>query len=897
MISTALFATHNRAGEITIEQTGDLSIKATITTYTKTSSVAADKDSLEIIWGDGSTEWLVRSNGNGEGEPLENDIKFNVYIGTHTYPGRATYKIGMIDPNRNGLVLNLNNGNSDQIAFYLETTFTFLNPQFQAYNNSPLLLQPPVDVGYVGQPFIHNPNAFDQEGDSLAYEWITPSMAPGQQATGYIHPHYVQAGVDNQITFNEVTGDFYWDAPQQIGEYNIAILIKEYREGELISSIVRDMQIRILEGNNMPPEIETIDEICVIAGDTVHFTVTATDPDIPEQLVELTALGGPLSYPNQPATFAVPMGFQTQPVKGVFNWVTPCEAISDQYYTVVFKAEDNFSTSQDTFGLSTLKTVRIKVVAPPPQDLQANLESGYVDISWENPYLCEDAANDFFQGFSIWRRNSSMDVPLDTCNPELTGYELLVLDWKEIQNGRYTYRDNTVERGKNYCYRILGEFARTSQGGNPYNRVKSLRSEEICVQLERDIPLITHVSVLETDVDTGQVEIRWSKPLADDLDTIVNAPPYKYELYRGEGMNPANMMLISSFTSNSYWAANDTAFIDNNLNTKEKAYSYKVAFYVNGETDTLGETNQASSVYLSIVPSDATNTLTWEQKVPWENTAYHIYRRDNATGVFDSISTTTNETYRDEGLNNEEEYCYYIKSKGTYSLPNIIDPIFNLSQIQCAIPIDDTPPCPPVLQVFNNCDEVHNTTLASAIENALSWTNPNETCEDTDDVAGYNIYYSPNENTDFVLLTNLNGENDTTYTHQPSEMSVAGCYVVTAIDAKGNESERSNVICLDNCPYYSLPNVFTPNGDGDNDLFIPFPYRYIAKIDLKIYDRWGGLVFATQDPDINWNGTNLQGEKLPTSAYFYVCKVFEQRINGVVEQAGKPLSGYIHILE
>ena len=62
-------ATHNRAGEISISQVGDctssLTVKATITTYTKTSSIQADRDTLFICWGDGKCEKIGRSNGGG----------------------------------------------------------------------------------------------------------------------------------------------------------------------------------------------------------------------------------------------------------------------------------------------------------------------------------------------------------------------------------------------------------------------------------------------------------------------------------------------------------------------------------------------------------------------------------------------------------------------------------------------------------------------------------------------------------------------------------------------------------------------------------------------------------------------------------------------------------------
>ncbi len=67
----------------------------------------------------------------------------------------------------------------------------------------------------------------------------------------------------------------------------------------------------------------------------------------------------------------------------------------------------------------------------------------------------------------------------------------------------------------------------------------------------------------------------------------------------------------------------------------------------------------------------------------------------------------------------------------------------------------------------------------------------------------------------------------------------AGCYYVTAVDRSGNECP-SNTVCKDNCPYYELPNVFTPNGDGSNDLFTPFPCpRFVQSVSFVVHNRWG----------------------------------------------------------
>ena len=118
----------------------------------------------------------------------------------------------------------------------------------------------------------------------------------------------------------------------------------------------------------------------------------------------------------------------------------------------------------------------------------------------------------------------------------------------------------------------------------------------------------------------------------------------------------------------------------------------------------------------------------------------------------------------------------------------------------------------------------------------------------------------------------------------------------TAIDSFDNESRFSNIICVDNCPVYNLPNTFTPNGDGDNELFIPTsPYRFIDHVGFKVFNRWGQLVFETQDRDILWNGKDKNtGKDLAEGVYFYTADIFEIRIGGVL-LAEKSLNGYIHI--
>lgn len=903
-------ATHNRAGEITYRIIEGLTIEATITTYTKASSVAADRDTLEICWSEfGPCEKVGRVNGpNNQGELLPNDTKVNKYVAIHTYPGIAHYVISMTDPNRNGGILNVNFPNSENIPFHLETTVTFFNPTFQGENNSPILSQPPIDIACIGQEFIHNPSAWDPDGDSLSYELIVPLQSINSQVPNYEFPSEVNESINDGHSLNSITGTFTWTSPQEIGEYNIAMYIIQYRNGVPIDTMIRDMQILVVDCDNMPPVIETINEVCVIAGDVVEFDVVATAPlSESTQQVDLLAFGAPLDLDFSPAVLNVAPGYQAQPLTGTFRWETKCEHIAEQFYTVTFRAADDFPiiSFQDTLYLSTLKIVRIKVIGPPPEDLQAEPGNGWVDLSWELPYACDQVMDEYFQGFNVWRKEGANAVPIDTCNPGLegSGYTLLTLSpIIDIVDNRYYYEDLDVERGKTYCYRVEARFARLSAAGQPFNWVSSLPSDSICVQLSRDIPLITNVTVLSTDTNDGEIEVKWSKPDPEDLDTIQNPGPYIYEVYRAVGVSPpdSDFQLVpgSTVSVDNFYEAVDTIFNDSGLNTVDQAYSYKIAFYATGLPEPNGFTQAASSVFLSIASTDNINNLSWDFDVPWDNLRYTVYRQNNLN-TFDSIGTTIEPFYSDTGLINGVEYCYKVQSIGSYGIDRIINPIINDSQEECGIPLDTIPPCPPTLEVSNICDDLGagesvNCESIDNLFNILNWTNPIDICEDTDDVVTYNVYYAPFEGADFQLIDTIPLSTITDYEHFPN-FGIAGCYAVTAVDTFFNESAFSNIVCKDNCPIYNLPNVFTPNQDGANDMFIPYPYCFIESIEIQVFNRWGNLVFETTDPDINWDGKNLQGKDLAEGVYFYTCKVFEQRVSGIVRNP-EILRGTIQII-
>ncbi len=179
--------------------------------------------------------------------------------------------------------------------------------------------------------------------------------------------------------------------------------------------------------------------------------------------------------------------------------------------------------------------------------------------------------------------------------------------------------------------------------------------------------------------------------------------------------------------------------------------------------------------------------------------------------------------------------------------------------------------------------------------NTLQWESPASLCpEEGADVQAYDLYYARNEESEFSLIASIDDPSIINFEHR-AENGLAGCYKIVAIDTLGNRSPFSNTVCVDNCPFYQLPNTFTPNGDGQNDLFTPFPYCFITSVKFKAFNRWGQVVFETSDPAINWDGNNLAGQALASGTYYYTCAVFENRFSNE-EQSSQLLSGFIELI-
>ena len=508
--------------------------------------------------------------------------------------------------------------------------------------------------------------------------------------------------------------------------------------------------------------------------------------------------------------------------------------------------------------------MNIRVLGPAPVLTNIIPEGKFMKLSWK-PYGTSSIA-----GFNIYRKEGKSTFSPDSCTNGIPGSVGFVKVGYTQGSSAVTFTDTENELGLQfgveYTYRIVAVYS---------NGTESKVSNEISSSLVSGIPLITNVSVLNTSVTDGSIYLAWQKPVIPD--TIPG--PFKYFIYRSEGITGSDYHLIDSVKTTDL---NDTVYINTLINTQFKGYIYKIELYNNkpGNRYMLGDPGIASSLFMEVTPGDRKAKIAVKRNVPWINSRYDIYRLNETTLKYDSVGSSQMIEFNDPGLENGKQYCYYIKSIGNYLKDDYPKNLINLSQTGCITPVDNEAPCPPDLKVSSQCDSLYN---------KLSWSVTDPDC--FADIAGYKIYYKQTSAENLGLLLSIDNKNIFKFNHSAGE-TIAGCYAISAYDLAGNESEKSVMICVDSCNFYEIPNVFTPNGDDINDYLVAKTSGLVEKVDFKLFNRNGLMLFQTSDPKINWDGT-YKGKIVSPAVYFYQCDVFERRITGL-EQFH--ISGFVHVI-
>ena len=797
----------------------------TLIGYVKIGSVNVGGEGVRLSFGDGQSVLVPE-----QPSPIVIDPMLNIgrvqFTSVHTYQAPGIYLLSYGEPNRNEGIVNMDM--SVTTTFYTESSITVSKNNC---DSPPYLTVPPIDRACTSIAYFHNPGAVDPDDDSISFSFVVPKSEMNQDVRNYKYPNDPKFYTSGGIPYNQanearngppgfiidpIDGTLTWDAPGAPGEYALAIKVTAWKFNTADSSwvesgyVIRDMQVVVEDCSNQKPDLTVSEEICAIAGTTVQFSVTASDPDGNPVFIE--AFSDVFSLNDSPAEISpkgTPLQSTVAPYDTAalqFKWNVTCMHVKSQPYKVVFKVTDSPPAGP---RLVRFKTVSIRVIAPPPEleSVNVNPIAKEVTLQWKD-YFCENVA-----GIQVWRRVAQYQYEQPECNtgmPYFLRYTLLTT----LPPDSKSYTDSHLSIGAQYCYRVVALIGE--------NKIPSRISIDTClIPKPAEAPVITNVSIVETSESSGKVEIRWTSPF--DIDKNQYPPPYEYKVYRSTGLDQ------DTFTEVTSKPIRDTVYVDIQNNTEDFPYEYRVTLFVPALVNTPIDTSSiASSVFLNAEAQPGKIRLSWEANTPWYNYIqaypYHRIYRSNVgpSGPFNLIDSvdvnengfqyTDNGKFQNQSLIENQLYYYKVLTRGSYGNPEIIAPLENFSQIAGSTILDSRPPCTPIV-ALEQTDCSAFTCSPDNYYNKLTWSYPDDVpC--LEESLTYRVFVAETENDEFVPLATISGNS---FQHN-NLSSLAMCYAVAAIDAVGNISPMSEPVCNDNCPYFELPNVFTPGSpDGWND--------------------------------------------------------------------------------
>ena len=111
------------------------------------------------------------------------------------------------------------------------------------------------------------------------------------------------------------------------------------------------------------------------------------------------------------------------------------------------------------------------------------------------------------------------------------------------------------------------------------------------------------------------------------------------------------------------------------------------------------------------------------------------------------------------------------------------------------------------------------------------------------------------------------------------------CYQIQAMESGNNcgITSFSNLACYEFEPRIFIPNAFTPNGDGQNDIW-EIRGGFMRDFQIRIFNRWGKIVFESYSLTNSWDGT-FGGRAVPEGVYVYQVRAWDEA-GALIERGG-----------
>lgn len=310
-----------------------------------------------------------------------------VYEGIFHFPAQCTdWNLSYSLCCRNGAITTIQYPLSENIYI-----FSTLNNTISPCNNSPVFSNRPVPFVCQGQQYCFNHGAYDADGDSLVYSVLTPLSVNGSPVQ-YQNPYSASQPLNSipAMTFDSQTGDFCI-TPQSLEVTVMAILVSEYRNGVLIGTVERDIQVTVVSCSNILPVLSGINGTNSFSATTcadvpLCFDIFSTDPDT----------GQSVSVAWDNAIPSATMNFTgTNRPTGTFCWTpTQADASPNPYCFTASVTDDACPLNGSQIFSYCITVVNVTVDAGPDQTISCgslatitaigNTSSGIITYQWSN---------------------------------------------------------------------------------------------------------------------------------------------------------------------------------------------------------------------------------------------------------------------------------------------------------------------------------------------------------------------------------------------------------------------------------------------------------------------------------------------------------------------------------
>jgi gliding motility-associated-like protein len=221
---------------------------------------------------------------------------------------------------------------------------------------------------------------------------------------------------------------------------------------------------------------------------------------------------------------------------------------------------------------------------------------------------------------------------------------------------------------------------------------------------------------------------------------------------------------------------------------------------------------------------------------------YTIYRAEN--GSYNNYGSSNSNNYSDNGVKvDSNPYCYEISYK---------DACNNVSAISSA-----------------TCT-VHLTVTRTEETNYLSWT------PYVGYLSGIKEYIVENLDEAGNVVVSKSVGISTSYSEIADQTLAQIIYRIRVVPmGTENLSSVSNIFRIDLTPQVYMPTIFTPNGDGDNDI-LEVKGKYYKSVKMTIMNKWGEVLFISEDNGRGWDG-NYKGQPASVDSYAYHVVAFDNQ--------------------